>query len=302
MRIVFMGTPEFAAKSLERLYKDGHDIAGVFTQSDKPRNRGMKLSFSPVKELALANNTPVFQPNTLKDGVVANIIRELNCDLLALVAYGKILTKEIIDLPPYGSINIHGSILPKYRGASPIQHAILNGDTETGVTSQYIVEEMDAGDIILVKRTAIGEDETSGELFERLCILGAELLSETVEAIAKGTAQRKLQNLGEVTYAPKLTREMSPIDWTKTAFEIKNKVRGLSPWPAETMELDTKTLKIFSVDISDKQVHETPGSIISTGKEGIEVACADVSVIIREVQAPGGKRMHAADYLRGTRN
>jgi len=302
MRIVFMGTPEFAAKSLERLYNDGHEIAGVFTQADKPRNRGMKLSFSPVKELALAHGTPVFQPDTLKDGVAANIIRELNCDLLALVAYGKILTKEIIELPPYGSINIHGSILPKYRGAAPIQHAILNGDTETGVTSQYIFEEMDAGDIILTKKTTIGEDETSGELFDRLCILGAELLSETVEAIEKGTARRTPQNPDKVTYAPKLTREMSPIDWTKKALEIKNKVRGLSPWPAATMELDGKTLKVFSVDINDKQTNTPHGSIIYTGKEGIEIACADGSVIIREVQAPGGKRMSAADYLRGNRN
>jgi len=301
MRIVFMGTPEFAAKSLERLYNDGHDIAGVFTQADKPRNRGMKLSFSPVKELALARNTPVFQPDTLKDGVAAKIIRELNCDLLALVAYGKILTKEIIELPPYGSINIHGSILPKYRGAAPIQHAILNGDTETGVTSQYIVEEMDAGDIILTKTTAIGEDETSGELFERLCILGAELLSETVEAIEKGTARRTPQNPDEITYAPKLTRDMSPIDWTKSAFEIKNKVRGLSPWPAATMELDGKTVKVFSVEISGNKVHETPGTVISAGKEGIEVACADGTIIIHEVQAPGGKKMSAAEYIRGRR-
>ena len=301
MRIVFMGTPEFAAKSLERLYRDGHEIAGVFTQADKPRNRGMKLSFSPVKELALSHETPVFQPVTLKDGIAAGIIRELNCDLLALVAYGKILTKEIIELPSYGSINIHGSILPKYRGASPIQHAILNGDTETGVTSQYIAEEMDAGDILLIKKTAIGEDETSGELFQRLCILGAELLSETVEAIEKGTVERKPQNPGEVTYAPKLTRDMSPIDWTKSAFEIKNKVRGLSPWPAATMELDGKTLKVFSVDISDNQMQEPPGSILSVGKAGIEVACADGSVLVREVQASGGKRMSAADYLRGIR-
>jgi len=302
MRIVFMGTPEFAAKSLERLYIDGHDIAGVFTQTDKPRNRGMKLCFSPVKELALAHNTPVFQPVTLKDGVAAGIMRELECDLMALVAYGKILTKEIIDLPPYGSINIHGSILPKYRGASPIQHAILNGDTETGVTSQYIAEEMDAGDIILVKKTAIGEDETSEDLFKRLCVLGAELLSETVKAIEKGTAPRKSQNPNEVTYAPKLTREMSPIDWTKNAFEIKNKVRGLSPWPAATMELDGKILKVFSVDITDKKTNEAPGNVISTGKEGIELACADGSVFVREVQAPSGKKIPAADYLRGCRN
>jgi methionyl-tRNA formyltransferase len=297
-----MGTPEFAAISLERLYNDGHDIVGVFTGADKPRNRGMKLSFSPVKELALAHNTPVYQPDTLKDGVAASIIRELNCDLLALVAYGKILTKEIIDLPPYGSINIHGSILPKYRGASPIQHAILNGETETGVTSQYIAEEMDAGEIIFIKRTAIGEDETAGELFKRLCILGAELLSETVEAIEKGTTERKPQDTGKVTYAPKLTREMSPIDWTKNAFEIKNKVRGLSPWPSATMELHGKTLKVLSVDITGKKAQEAPGKIVSADKTGLEVACADGSVLVREVQAPGGKRMSAADYLRGSRN
>jgi len=299
VRIVFMGTPEFAAQSLARLYADGYDIAGVFTQADKPKNRGMKLSVSPVKELALANNTAVYQPITLKDGIAANIIRELKCDLLVVVAYGKMLPKEILDIPRLGSINIHGSILPKYRGAAPIQHAVINGEPVTGVTSQYICEEMDAGDIILIKETDIGEDETSADLFERLSVFGAELLSETVDAISKGTAKRTAQNTAEVTYAPMLTKPLSPIDWTKNAKAIRNLVRGLIPWPVATMEIGGNILKVFSVEISESPTGKAPGSIVSSGQSGIEIACADGSVTVKQVQASGGKRMSAADYLRG---
>jgi len=299
MRIVFMGTPEFAAVSLEQLYNDGHDIAGVFTQADKPRGRGMKLSYSPVKELALTHGTPVYQPTTLKDGEASQIIKKICCDLLVIVAYGKILPGEILELPPLGCINIHGSILPKYRGAAPVQHAIINGDTETGVTSQFVSEEMDAGDIIFFKKTSIGSNETSSDLFKRLSILGAGLLSETVSAIANGTAKRIPQNGNEATYAPSLTKNISPIDWTKSASSVKCLVRGLIPWPVSTMELDGTVLKVFSVDVTDHDSDLSPGSIISHGSEGIEIACASGTVIIKEVQAPGGKRMQAADYLRG---
>ena len=294
-----MGTPEFAAESLRKLYSDGHDIVGVFTQADKPKNRGMKTGFSPVKELALSHGTSVFQPLTLKDGVAADIISSLGCDLIVLVAYGKILPKAILDIPPLGCINIHGSILPKYRGAAPIQHAIINGETETGVTSQHISEEMDAGDILYVKKTPIGENETSGDLFNRLSFLGAELLSETVNAIAQGITERIPQNHDEATFAPLLSKEMSPIDWTKSAKEIKNKVRGLYPWPTATMELDGNILKVFSVDTSIGKSNSIPGSIISSGHAGLEIACSDGSVFVQEIQAAGGKRMSAADYLRG---
>jgi len=294
-----MGTPEFAAVSLKRLYSDGHDIAGVFTQADKPRNRGMKLSFSPVKELALLHNTPVFQPVTLRDGGAARSIKELKCDLIVVVAYGKILPKEILDIPPLGCINIHGSILPKYRGAAPIQHTIINGESETGVTSQFISEEMDAGDIIFTKKTRIEENETSVDLFERLAVIGAQLLSETVDALKHGTVKRISQNHNEATYAPLLKKDMSAIDWTKNAHSIRNMVRGLLPWPVATMELNGKILKVFSVETTNIKTDIPCGGVVSLGHTGIEIACKDGTVIIKELQAPGGKRMLAEDYLRG---
>jgi methionyl-tRNA formyltransferase len=294
-----MGTPDFAVQSLKRLYSDGHDIAGVFTQTDKPKNRGMKSSFSPVKELALSHNTPVYQPVKLRDGTAAVIIRELDCELIVVVAYGKILPKDILEIPPLGCINIHGSILPKYRGAAPIQHAVINGENETGVTSQFIAEQMDAGDIIFTKKIPIDDNETSGDLFKKLSILSAELLSETICAIEQGTVVRKPQDINEATYAPLLTRDMSPIDWNKSAHLIKCFVRGLSPWPTATMELDGTVLKVFAVDTTGEKTDVPPGSIVSLGQTGIEVACAEGTVIVKEVQAPGGKRMPAADYLRG---
>ena len=300
MRIVFMGTPAFAEKSLQRLYDDGYEIAGVFTQPDKPRNRGMKLSFSPVKELALKNNTPVFQPASLRGGIATDILNKLRCDLIVVVAYGKILPREVLGLPCLGAVNIHGSLLPEYRGAAPIQWAILNGETETGVTSVFVAEELDAGDMLYVRKTAIGEDETAGELYDRLGILGAELLIETLGAISRRAYVRIPQNHEEATFAPPLQKAMSPIDWSETAFNIKCKVRGMNPWPAATAELLSDTIfKVFVVDISNNKTTKIPGEIVSAGKHGLEVACADGTVIIKELQAPGGKRMAAADYLRG---
>jgi len=295
MKIVFMGTPEFARKSLERLYDDGYDIVGVFTQADKPRNRGMKLSLSPVKELALEYGTTVYQPTVL----TAEDIKKLQSDLLVVVAYGKILPREVLEIPRLGCINIHGSLLPKYRGASPIQHAILKGEKLTGVTSQYISDEIDAGDIILAKSTQIAENETSADLFDRLAVLGAQLLSETIDAIKHGKATRAPQNHNEATYAPKLTKQHSQIDWSKSAYEIKCKVRALIPWPVATMELGDKIIKVYSVDITDNQAGEIPGTIVSHGKAGLEVAAADGTVIIKDMQAPGGKIMSPADYIRG---
>jgi len=295
MKIIFMGTPDFARVSLERLYNDGHDIVGVFTQADKPQNRGMKVGVSPVKQLALEHDTPVYQPTKLSAGVMD----DLHCDLITVVAYGKKLTNEILEKPPLGCINIHGSLLPKYRGASPIQHAILNGEKETGVTSMYISEEMDTGDILYTLKTHIGDDETSADLYDRLGLLGAQLLSKTIDSIQRNDAVPKPQNHNEATYAPLLTKEISPIDWNTSAYMIKNKVRGLIPWPVATMELGGKTLKVYSVDITSNQTENIPGTIISHGKAGLEIACADGTVIIKQLQAPGGKIMSAADYLRG---
>jgi len=299
MRIVFFGTPEFARKSLEHLYSCNRNVVGVFTQADKPRNRGMKVSYTPVKELALEHGTPVYQPDTLRDGSVAAILNELQCDLIAVVAYGKFLPREILELPRYGCVNIHASLLPKYRGAAPIQHAILNGESETGVAAQFMSEKMDEGDIIGVRKTPISFDDTSVSLAERLSELGATLLNDTITDISGNKITRTSQNHCEATYASLLTREMSPIDWNKTALEIDCQIRGLLPWPTAAMEFNGKTLKVFSASVTNNVNCGSPGTIISGGSDGIEIACADRSILIREVQAPGGKRMSAADYLKG---
>lgn len=299
MKIVFMGTPDFAAESLSRLYSGSHDICAVFTQPDKQLGRGMKVGISPVKALALEHHTPVFQPTTLRDGTAIRELKTLDPDLIAVVAYGKILPQDILSLPPCGCINIHGSILPKYRGAAPVQRAVLNGEKITGVTSMYMAPEMDAGDIILTKTTEIGENETAGELYGRLAVLGAELLSETIDAIKNGTAPRVRQNEEDVTFAPPLTKEMSPIDWTKTVDEITCQIRGLNPWPVATAEIAGMFFKVFKGIGKKNQVGMPPGSIVKADREGIELACADGTVIIKEIQVAGGRRMAAADYLRG---
>ena len=299
MRIVFMGTPDFAAKSLERLYFDGYDVAGVYTQPDKARKRGMRVSYSPVKETAITHGTPVYQPSSLRDTEVHAQLAALNCDLIVVVAYGKLLPGEILSIPPLGCINIHASLLPRYRGAAPVQWAVLNGESETGVTAIYMSKELDSGDILLAKKTRIDDDETAAELYDRLSTLGADLLSETALAISRGVTVRVPQIDAEATYAPSLHKEMSPIDWNKTAFEIQCAVRGLTPWPVATASVGGTVLRVFSVDIEANESEKMPGEIISADNRGIKIACADAAIIINELQAPGGKRMRASDYLRG---
>lgn len=299
MRILFMGTPKFAACSLERLYRDGHDICAVFTQPDKPKNRGMKLTESPVKLFARSKNLPVYQPGSLKNPDTEAAIRELSPELIVVVAYGKILPKAILGIPPAGCVNVHASLLPKYRGAAPIQWAVLNGERETGVTVMHMAEELDAGDIISVKRTDILPLETAGGLFDRLMALGAELLGDTIPKIARGDAERFRQNPDEVTYAPPLTKAMSPIDWEKTGAEIVNQVRGLNPWPVAEAEIGGRKFKVFAAESTESLPGKAPGEIVSAGKAGLEIACADGTVIITELQAPGKKRMRASAYLMG---
>ena len=297
-----MGTPGFAAATLERLYREGYYIAGVFTQPDKPRNRGMKVSFSAVKELAISNGTPVYQPALLKNGEADDIVRELECELIVVVAYGNLLPRDLLSIPTFGCVNLHGSLLPKYRGAAPVQWAVLNGERETGVSTMRMAEELDTGDVFMSKKTEIGEDETMGELYGRLCVIGSDLLCDTIAAISAGTATCTPQDHREATYAPSLRKNMSPIDWAQSALSIKNKVRGLNPWPVATAEFGGLVYKVFAVDISGEIAKgRNPGDIIETGKNGLEVACADGTVLIKELQAPGGKRMAAADYLRGHR-
>lgn len=300
MRIVFMGTPDFAAVSLRRLLDEQFDVVGVFTQPDKPKNRGMKLAASPVKELALKAGIPIYQPEKMRDGASLAQIQSLQPDILVVVAYGKILPDEVLAVPRYGAINVHGSLLPQYRGAAPIQWAVLNGDRRTGVTTMYLDREMDTGDIIFTDETEIGEYETAGELFERLAEMGADLLTRTLRAIEAGTAPREPQEHSKATYTRQLDKGICPIDWNRTPREIVKHVCGLCPWPVATAELAGTNFKIFRVEYSEQKTGRTPGSIVAAGKDGIIVACAaGETVCITELQAPGKKRMKAADYLLG---
>ena len=299
MRIIFMGTPDFAAVSLNQLYQENIEIAAVFSQPDRPRGRGMKIIETAVKQAAMLHNTPVFQPLSLKDSNLYSCINDFKCDLIITVAYGKLLPKEILELPALGCINIHASLLPKYRGAAPIQWAVINGETETGVTSIFLTEEMDAGDIILSKKTDIFENETGGQLFCRLAGLGAELLSDTVSAIAENRAGRIPQDHKNATYAPPIDKKMCEIDWNTAALHIKNKVRGLNPNPGARAEINGHIYKIHSVEISDNNPAKQPGEVICASNGRLEVACLGGSVIINEIQAPGAKKMSASDFLRG---
>lgn len=300
MRIVFMGTPDFAAASLQRLIDEKFDIAGVFTQPDKSKGRGMELAYSPVKELALANGLPVYQPAKMRDGTALEIIKELAPDILAVVAYGRILPDDILAVPRYGAVNVHGSLLPKYRGAAPIQWAVLNGDKVTGVSTMYLASEMDTGDVIYTAETEIGEFETSGELFDRLKVMGAELLCRTLRDIDSGIAPRTPQEHDKASYVKMLDKSLSPIDWSKDARGVIKWIYGMQPWPVATAELDGAVYKIFAAAYTDTHTDKAPGAIVATGKDGIEVACGGgETVMIKELQAPGKKRMSAADFLRG---
>lgn len=240
MRILFMGTPEFAVEQLRRLVEMGHEICGVFTQPDKPKNRGMKLAFSPVKEYALTQGLEVYQPTKMRDGTALAIVEKLQPELTVVAAYGRILPEDILAVPPRGSINVHSSILPQYRGAAPINWAILDGCKETGVTIMHMAKELDAGDIICVKKTEILPDENAQELTHRLALLGADALEEAVAQLANGTAARTPQDHSAFTYAPMLSKELSPMDWNKPAQKLHNQVRGLIPWPCASTELGGK--------------------------------------------------------------
>ena len=299
MRILFMGTPDFAVASLKRLVEDGHDVCGVFTQPDKPKNRGHKMAFSPVKEYALTVGLPVYQPMKLRDGEALRLVEELAPELIVVAAYGRILPEDILNTPPYGSINVHSSILPKYRGAAPINWAILNGDSVTGVTIMYMAKELDAGDVILCRETAIDPDEDAQMLTARLAALGADALAEAVERLHDGTAVRLPQDHSAYTYAPMLDRSLSPLDFSKSARQLHDQVRGLIPWPCASMTLDGKNVKIYRTAVGGETALAA-GKIAEAGKQGLAIACGDGRLLrILELQAEGGKRMAAADYLRG---
>ena len=299
MRVVFMGTPDIAATCLKRILEAGHSVVGVYTQPDRPKNRGMKLAFSPVKEVALAHDLPVFQPENFREEETVEELRKLSPDVVAVVAYGRILPQKVLDIPTKGCINIHASLLPSYRGSAPYQWAVLDGLAETGVTAMYLCREMDAGDMIDTAKTAIGPDETAGELLDRLAVLGAELLDKTLCSIQAGTACRTPQDSGKATYAPMLDKTMCPIDFTKTACQVHNHVRGMNPWPVATMQLQGQRFKVYETAIVEENTTEEPGKVLGISKTGLKIACGSGVIEIRTLQAEGGKRMAAPDYFRG---
>jgi len=314
LNIIFMGTPDFARDSLEAIYNEGHNIIAVVTNPDRPKGRGMKMIASPVKEFAIEKSIPVLQPEKIGD--IKETLIHLNPDLFCVVAYGKILPKDILDIPKKGSINVHGSLLPKYRGAAPIQWAVINGEKTTGITTMYMDEGMDTGDIILKKEVEIGEDETTGELWERLSNIGGELLVETVKRIEEGTAPRTKQG-PDFTMAPMLNKEMAKIDWeNKTAKEIKNLIRGLDPIMGAYTLLNDKKLKIWKADTLEwnefMEMHPefkeyeprmktmVGGTVIDIDtKNGLYVKAKESILILKEVQAENSKRMPIQDFLRG---
>jgi methionyl-tRNA formyltransferase len=307
LNIVFMGTPDFARDSLDAIYNAGHNILAVVTNPDKPKGRGMKMIASPVKEYAIEHNLQVFQPTTIrKNEEFIEQIKSLKPDIICVVAYGKILPKEILDIPPYGCVNVHASLLPKYRGAAPIQWAVLNGEKETGVTTMYMDIGMDTGDMILTNKVSIGEDETTGELWDRLSKIGGELLTKTLEQIENGTVTRTPQG-DDYTLAPMLSKEMAEIKWNdKTSQEIKNLVRGLNPIMGAYTTYNGKKIKFWKVDVAKdyeaEQQSLTPGQIlIANDKQGLYIKTVDGAIKVIEIQGENSKRMNICDFLRGNK-
>lgn len=299
MKVLFMGTPDFAVKPLQALIKNGYDVVGAVTQPDKPVGRKAILTAPAVKIEAENNGIKVFQPQTLKNGEGMEILNELNPDVVIVVAYGKLLPKDFLEFSKYGCINIHGSLLPKYRGAAPIQRCVIDGEKYAGVTSMQMDVGLDTGDMLLKEVTEIGENETSGELFDRLSDMGADLLIKTLKALENGELKPEKQNDSESTYASMLDKTMSRIDWNKSACEVHNLVRGLDPWPVAQTELDGKKLKLFSSSVSNELFGGVAGEVRNL-KNGLAVFCGDSkAVVISEVQFEGKKRMKAVDFLRG---
>lgn len=296
MRIVFMGTPDFAVPCLQALLDHGYDVCGVFTQPDKPKGRGYTLTPPPVKELALRYNLPVYQPKSMKTGEAADILRSLVPDLAVVVAFGRILPREVLDIPRLGCINVHGSLLPKYRGAAPIQRAVLDGETETGVTTMFLADGVDTGDMIQKAVTPIGEEETSGELFDRLAAMGADLLISTVEALARGKVTREAQDHEQATHAAMIRKEEAEIDWTKSAADIHNLVRGMNPWPSAYTFYHGKRMKIHTCKVNSLCIE--PGEIAEQNGEML-IGCGQGSILVEELQPENSRRMAGSAYLRG---
>lgn len=299
MRIAFMGTPDFSVDCLKALVASDHEIVGVFCQPDKPVGRKQELTPPDVKVEALKHGLKVFQPVSLRNGKGTEILEEIKPDLVVVVAYGKILPHDFLEYPKYGCINIHASILPKYRGASPIHYAVLNGDSETGVTAQQMNDGVDTGDILHIKKCPIGINDTTERMYEILAPLGAETLMETIEMLEKGELNPIVQDESQATHVGLLTRDMSTIDWDKSAFEVHNKIRGLYSWPGTSTSLNGKTLKIHSAVLSDKKGNNKPGEVIDSNGRLI-VCCGDGKCVeLKTVQLEGKKRMEVSAFLNG---
>ncbi len=299
MRVVFMGTPEIAATCLKKILADGFNVVGVYTQPDRPKGRGMKLVQSPVKEAAVAHGIPVFQPENFREEETVEQLRALRPDVVAVVAYGRILPQKVLDIAPKGFINIHASLLPKYRGSAPYQWAVLDGEQETGVTAMYLIREMDAGDMIDSRKTPIDPNETAGQLLDRLALLGADLLSDTLQNAEKGSITATAQEEGLVSYAPMLEKSMCPIDFSKSARQVHNQVRGLNPWPIATAQIGGKTFKVYTTAMVENKDNAPAGTVLGLTKTGLQIACGEGAIEIQVLQAEGGKRMAAPDYFRG---
>mgnify|MGYP004505269629 FL=1 len=296
MRIVFMGTPDFAVPSLQALIDAGHDVCAVYTQPDKPQGRKQILTAPPVKTLALEHDIPVFQPNTLKNEDEQARLRELAPEVIIVVAYGKLLPKAVLDIPPHGCINVHGSLLPRWRGAAPIQWAVIAGDEMAGVTTMQMAEGLDTGDMLLTYETKVGEKETAGELFDRLAQSGAELLTQTLVKLDEITPRP--QDDAQSCYAHMLDKQMAVIDWSKSAHEIDCLIRGLNPWPIALTTLSGERLKVFAAEKANGRGE--PGTVLEADpKKGLTVACGEGALRLTEIQLVGGKRMKATDFLRG---
>ena len=299
MKIVFMGTPDFAVGTLEAIIEAGHEVLLVVTQPDKPKGRSGALQFTPVKECALAHGIEVFQPTKIRLEENVEFLRKYDADIFVVAAFGQILPKSILEMPKHGCINVHASLLPKYRGAAPIQWAVINGDAVTGVTIQQMDIGVDTGDIIVIKELAIAEDETGGGLFDKLAVVGAEACVEALEQIANGTATRTPQNHNEATHVSMISKEFGIIDWNKSAIEIERLIRGLNPWPSAYTKLGDKTFKIWKASVIAENSSEKPGCVSKITKDGLEVQTGEGVLSLLEVQLEGKKRMDAGSFLRG---
>ncbi len=299
MKVIFMGTPDFSVPTLEKIIEDGHEVIAVITQPDKPKGRGKEMQAPPVKEIALAHGIPVYQPKRVKEETFVEVLKELNPDVIVVIAFGQILSKAILDLPQYGCINVHASLLPKFRGSAPIQWSIIEGEKETGITTMFMDPGIDTGDMLLKAVIPIEEDETGGSLHDKLSCLGGNLLSDTLHALENGTIVREKQDDSKSNYAKMLTKELGHIDFNKPAIEIERLIRGLNPWPSAYTSLDGKTLKIWRASVIDTVANGANGEILEVLKDEIHVKTGNGILAIKELQLEGKKRMTVDAFLRG---